>query len=143
MFEYVKQSRKGKPTDGSFATGGTVHGRNFKETIGINLESGDKLSLASRHRRDTSKLELAEQTVITALSTLTLVPKIQSQDDSKSKRVTTYTGKVTVVWLSSTVVNTRDLFVGMGVLRGTTTPKTSPCMATPSDRGATSRRRRS
>ena len=39
-------------------------------------------------------------------------------------RSPSYTGKVTVVWLSSTVVNTRVLFVGIGVLRGTTTPNT-------------------
>ena len=38
--------------------------------------------------------------------------------------------------MSSTVVKVRDLLVGMGVLRGTTTPKTSPCMATPRESGA-------
>lgn len=50
----------------------------------------------------------------------------------------TYTGKVTVVWLSSTVVNVLDFMVGIVVFLGTTTPKTSPCMATPRDNGATS-----
>jgi hypothetical protein len=47
--------------------------RDLEKTVGIDLEGGNKLCLSTRHRRNTGKLELAKQAVITALSALTLV----------------------------------------------------------------------
>ena len=45
----------------------------LEKTVGVNLEGGDEFSLAARHRRNTSKFEFTEQTVVTALGTFTLV----------------------------------------------------------------------
>jgi hypothetical protein len=45
----------------------------LEETIGVNLEGGDELSLATGHRRNASKFKFAEQTVVTALGTFTFV----------------------------------------------------------------------
>lgn len=129
-------------TDGSLAAGGAVHCGYLEETIGIDLEGGDELGLSTGHRRDTVELELSEQTVVFALRPFAFVSKQTLLVwCSKPRNRISYTGKVTVVWLSSTVVNVRLFMHGMVVLRGTTIPKTSPCMATPRESGATSSRR--
>jgi hypothetical protein len=60
-------------TDGSLSAGSTVHGRDLQQTVGINLKRGDKLGLATGHRRDTGELELSEQPVVPTLRTLALV----------------------------------------------------------------------
>lgn len=60
-------------TDGSLAAGSTVHSGYLQKTVGIDLKGGNELSLATGHRWDTSELELAEETVVAALGTLTLV----------------------------------------------------------------------
>ena len=46
-------------TDRSLAAGCTILGRNLEKTVGIDLEGGNELGLATRHWRDTSELELA------------------------------------------------------------------------------------
>ena len=60
-------------TDRSLAAGCTILGRNLEKTVGIDLEGGNELGLATRHWRDTSELELAEKTVVAALSALSFV----------------------------------------------------------------------
>ena len=47
--------------------------RDLEETVGVNLEGGDELGLTAGHRWDAVELELAEETVVTALGTLTLI----------------------------------------------------------------------
>lgn len=64
-------------TDGSLAAGSTVHSGHLQKTVGIDLKGGNELSLATGHRWDTSELELAEETVVAALGTLTLVAKTE------------------------------------------------------------------
>ena len=131
-------------TDLGLAARCAILSGNLQETVCINLKGSNELGLSTGHRRNAIELEFTKQTVVTALSPLTLVPLIQEMSYLRhTNEKGTHTGNVTVVWLSSTVVNVRDLLVGMGVFRGTTTPKISPCMATPNERGATSRRRRS
>jgi hypothetical protein len=134
-----------KLTDRCFAAGCTVLGGHLQETIGVDFEGRNKLSLTTKHRWNAGEFKFAEQTIVAALRAFTLIPERLTNESSavNLQRRRPYTGNVTVVWLSSTVVKVRDLFVGMGVFRGTTTPNTSPCMATPRERGATSRRSRS
>ena len=60
-------------TDLRLAAGCTVLSSDLEETIGINLEGGDKLGLSPGHGRDAGQLEFTEQTVVAALSALTLV----------------------------------------------------------------------
>lgn len=62
-------------TDLSLATRGTVLSSDLQETVSIDLESGDELGLTTEHGRNTVELELAEKTVVAALSTLTLVDR--------------------------------------------------------------------
>lgn len=64
---------KRRRTDGSLAARGTVLGRDLQQTVGINLEGGDKLSLATGHGGNTSELEFTEEPVVAALGTFTLV----------------------------------------------------------------------
>ena len=61
-------------TDLSLAARSTVLSGDLEETVGVNLECGDKLGLATGHGGNTGELELAEESVVPALSTLTLVP---------------------------------------------------------------------
>lgn len=133
-------------TNLSLAARCTILSSDLQQAVSVNLESGDQLGLSTGHGRDSVELELAKQAVVAALCALTLVADRVGGGIRMAVNLYaagTYTGKVTVVWLSSTVVKTRDLLVGIGVLRGTTTPKMSPCMATPRERGATSSKRRS
>ena len=60
-------------TDLSLAARSTVLGSDLQETVSIDLEGGNELGLATGHGGNTVELELAEQTVVTALCTLTLV----------------------------------------------------------------------
>ena len=60
-------------TDLSLAARSTVLGSDLQETVSIDLEGGNELGLATGHGGNTVALELAEETVVTALSTLTLV----------------------------------------------------------------------
>lgn len=60
-------------TDGCLAAGSTIHGGNLQETVGIDLKGGNELSLATGHGRNTSELELAEQTIVTALGAFSLI----------------------------------------------------------------------
>ena len=60
-------------TNGRLAARGTVLRRDFKKAIRINLEGSNELSLAALHGRDAIKLELAKQTIITTLSSLSFV----------------------------------------------------------------------
>ena len=60
-------------TDLSLAARSTVLGSDLQETVSIDLEGGNELGLATGHGGNTVELELAEETVVTALSTLTLV----------------------------------------------------------------------
>ena len=60
-------------TDLCLAARGTVLSGDLQQTVGINLKGGNKLRLPPRHGRNTVELELAEQTVVAALCTLTLV----------------------------------------------------------------------
>jgi len=60
-------------TDRSLAARRTILGRNLEETVGIDLEGGNELGLATRHWWDTSELELAEKTIVAALSALSFV----------------------------------------------------------------------
>lgn len=62
-----------KRTDRGLSPRCTVHGRYLEQTVGIDLEGGDKLSLSTGHRWDTVQLEFSEQTVVAALCALTLV----------------------------------------------------------------------
>ena len=61
-------------TDLSLAAGGTILCSDLEEAVCINFEGGDKFSLSTSHWRDSIKLELSEQPVITALRSLALVP---------------------------------------------------------------------
>jgi hypothetical protein len=60
-------------TDRSLAARRTILSRNLEKTVGIDLERGNELGLATRHWWDTSELELAEKTVVAALSPLSFV----------------------------------------------------------------------
>ena len=62
--------------DLSLAAGSTVLGGDLQETVGIDLEGGHELRLATGHGRNAVELELAQKTVVAALSALTLVPVI-------------------------------------------------------------------
>jgi len=64
------------PTDGCFATRGSVLSRDLQQTIGIDFKGRDQLSLTTQHRGDTSKLKLSKQTVVAALGAFTLVPVV-------------------------------------------------------------------
>ena len=60
-------------TDLSLAAGSAVLSGDLEETVGIDLEGGDQLCLTARSREDASELELAEKTVVLALSAFTLI----------------------------------------------------------------------
>jgi len=53
--------------------GSTVLGRDLEETVGVNLESTNKLGLSTGHGWDTRELEFTEKSVVLALGSLTLV----------------------------------------------------------------------
>lgn len=59
--------------DLSLSARGSVHGGNLEETVGVDLESADELGLTSGHRGDTGELKLTQESVVLALSSLTLV----------------------------------------------------------------------
>ena len=86
-------------TDGCLAARGTVLCRDFEKAIRINLKGSHELSLATRHGRDPSKLELAKQAIVTTLSPLSFVTvtsrKTSEPTDNQQKKA--YTGNVTVV----------------------------------------------
>lgn len=65
--------------DRRLAAGRAVHRGDLEQTVRVDLEGGDELGLATGHGRDTSELELAEQTVVAALGALTLVAELHNQ----------------------------------------------------------------
>lgn len=77
---------KMKLTDGSLAAGSTVHGGHLEQTVGVDLEGGDELGLATGHGWDTVELELSEKSVVAALGSLSLVAieKLMSVSRSSS-----------------------------------------------------------
>ena len=60
-------------TDGCLAAGGTVLCRDLEKAVRINLEGGNKFSLASWHGRNAVQLEFTEQAIVTALRPLSFV----------------------------------------------------------------------
>ena len=62
-------------TDRSLAARCTILSRNLEKTVGIDLEGGNQLGLATRHWWNTSELELAEKTVVAALSALSFITR--------------------------------------------------------------------
>jgi hypothetical protein len=60
--------------------------RYLQETVGVDFEGGDQLGLTAEHWRNAVKLEFAEQAVVAALSTLTLVAVIVERSENKNTR---------------------------------------------------------
>lgn len=67
-------------TNLSLTAGSTILRGNLEETVGVNLEGGNELGLATGHGGNAVELELAKESVIPALCTLSFVPKSESEE---------------------------------------------------------------
>ena len=73
-------------TDRCLPTGGTVHGGDLEEAIGIDLERSNKLGLATEHGRNSGQFKLAKQAVITALCPFAFVSSLVNERISRTRR---------------------------------------------------------